>query len=326
MRDGISRGKTVRTRIFFATDIHGSETCFLKFLNTPKVYKANVLILGGDITGKLIVPIVEHKDGAYRANFLGVNHTLKGEEEIRGLEKRISVVGFYSYRTSWREVEEFKTDERRLDELFSRLMVERVRRWISLAEERLRDPAVTIYISGGNDDRFVIDEPLRSSSRVIDPEGTVVNVNETREMISLGWTNPTPWNTPRECSEDALERKLEDLISGVKDVKNCIFNAHAPPIDSGLDACPKLDENLRPIFVGGQPLMFGAGSIAVRKAIEKYQPLLGLHGHIHESRGVARIGRTLCLNPGSEYSEGILRGVIVDIDERGVRSHLFTSG
>jgi Icc-related predicted phosphoesterase len=69
----------------------------------------------------------------------------------------------------------------------------------------------------------------------------------------------------------------------------------------------------------------GVGSKAVRRAIETYQPILSLHGHIHESRGVATIGRTVCINPGSEYPDGVLRGAIVDFDRDGVKSYVLTS-
>ena len=55
------------------------------------------------------------------------------------------------------------------------------------------------------------------------------------------------------------------------------------------------------------------GSTAVRELIERIQPVLALHGHIHESRGVANIGKTVAINPGSSYTEGVLQGVIVTL-------------
>jgi Icc-related predicted phosphoesterase len=55
----------------------------------------------------------------------------------------------------------------------------------------------------------------------------------------------------------------------------------------------------------------------VRDAIKQYEPVVGLHGHIHESRGAQRIGSTMCLNPGSDYSADLLRGAIVDFDADG---------
>ncbi len=72
--------------------------------------------------------------------------------------------------------------------------------------------------------------------------------------------------------------------------------------------------------------MVSVGAVAVRNAIEKYKPLLGLHGHIHESKASEHLGRTLILNPGSEYGEGILRGVLVDLDDKKIQSHLFVQG
>jgi Icc-related predicted phosphoesterase len=314
-----------RTRLFFATDIHGSEACFLKFLNAPRFYKAKVLILGGDLTGKMIIPIVNREDGAYEANFLGVQRVLP-EERVEELENQIQRMGFYPYRTDRETVRRLSADSRKLETLFSRLMIERIEQWIGIAEDKLRSGEGEVYISGGNDDFPQIDDILRKSDAFVDPEGEVVKIHGDHEMITCAWTNPTPWKTARECSEEELQEKLEAMISGVRDMENCVFNIHVPPIDSGLDLCQKLDKDLKPIFSGGQPVMYGAGSSTVKDAIERHQPLLGLHGHIHESKGSVRIGRTLCLNPGSEYSEVILRGVIVDLNDKRVRGHLFTSG
>src|ERR1700760_1547096 len=68
----------------------------------------------------------------------------------------------------------------------------------------------------------------------------------------------------------------------------------------------------------GDVLRGPVGSTAVRKIIEHYQPLLAVHGHIHESGGERRIGDTLCINPGSEANHGILRGYLIDIGKKGV--------
>jgi len=73
-------------------------------------------------------------------------------------------------------------------------------------------------------------------------------------------------------------------------------------------------------------VMHGAGSKSVRRAIEKYQPLLGLHGHIHESQSVAKIGKTTCINPGSEYGEGVLRGCIVILGDGKIEGYQMTRG
>jgi Icc-related predicted phosphoesterase len=239
------------------------------------------------------------------------------------------VTGFYTYVVSQDEKNDLESDPRKLDEVYDRLAIERLEKWLRLAEERLKDTGVKVYMTGGNDDPPFIENVIRKSSYVIDPEGQVVALDDQYEMISLADSNPTPWRTQRESSEEQLERKIETMISEVKDVKKCIFNFHVPPKDSTIDTAPKLDGSVMPpryVVEGGVQITIGAGSLAVRKAIEKHQPILGLHGHIHESRGAVRIGRTLCLNPGSEYGEGILRGVIITLKGDSVKGYQFTSG
>jgi len=313
-------------RLFFATDLHGSEKCFLKFLNTPQAYKVTTLILGGDVTGKMIVPIVASPTGIYTSDFLSNKYTLKSDKEVEELERKIRFTGYYPYRTTPDEVAQLRADPSKLDAVFTSVMSDTLRKWVALAEERLKGKGVRVYMTGGNDDRSEVEDVLKSSDYVIDPEGEVVTLEDGREMISSGWSNPTPWKTPRECSEEEIEAKLASMISKVQNMGKCVFNLHVPPFDSGLDTCPKLDEKLKPVYAGSEIIMMAAGSKAVRTAIERYQPAVGLHGHIHESRGFIKIGRTLCLNPGSEYTEGILRGVIVELDGEKVKNYLLTVG
>jgi len=314
-----------KIRVFFASDIHGSEKCFLKFLNAGRVYKANVVILSGDITGKMIVPIVEESSGAFTVNFLG-RKTMKSQGELNILEKRIRDSGYYPYCTDEKEMEELSADEGKVNELFLHVMAKSVRRWIKIADERLQGTGIRCFVSPGNDDHFVVDPILNSAEYITNPEGKVVNVDDNHEMVTCAYSNITPWNSPRECTEDELAEKIQGMTSQVKDIQNCLFNFHCPPYNAHIDLAPRLDETLKPVRRGGQIEMVPVGSVAIRSAIEKHQPLLGLHGHIHESKGAEKIGRTLCLNPGSEYTEGILRGVIIDLNKDKVGSYLFTSG
>jgi len=315
------------TRIFFTSDVHGSEVCFLKFLNAAKFYQAQVLILGGDITGKMIVPIVQQEDGTYLSEFLGAPLVIKNNEERDDLLKKIRNSGFYPYQTAPDEMKKLSEDKTLRDELFSKVMVDGVRRWVQIAEQRLKGTDVKCYISPGNDDRFDIDAVLKASSVVLYPEDEVVRVDSNHEMITTAWTNPTPWNSPRETSEEELAKKVAQMTSKVERMENCIFNLHCPPYNTQLDVAPELDATLKPIVSSGGGInMIHVGSVAVREAIEKQKPLLGIHGHIHESRGFAKIGRTLCINPGSEYGEGILRGAIINLDDKGIKSHLLTQG
>ncbi len=315
-----------RTRLFFVTDVHGSNRCFRKFINGGKFYDANVLVLGGDITGKMIVPLVKQPDSTYKCSYAGSEFTLKSQEEVDNMVKNIGDSGYYTYFSEPKEVEELSADKDRVHQLFIKLMKESIRGWLKLAEERLRGTGISCYISPGNDDFFEIDEALNSSSYVINPEEKVVYVDDEHEMITLGYANHTPWNSPRETDEDVLQRKIDKMIVQVKDMKKCLFNLHVPPINTLIDQAPKLDANFKPVISGGNLVMISAGSTAVRKTIEQHQPLAGIHGHIHESRGTVKIGKTMCFNPGSEYNSGILKGLLCDVEKGQIKSYMLTSG
>ena len=313
-------------RIFFAADLHGSELCFRKFINAADFYKADVLILGGDITGKFLVPIFE-KSGIYEAKFLNEEHSFDSRDKLEEFMQRVRDLGYYPYLTTREEWDDLSRDKSKMDEVFVEVMKESVRRWIDLAESRLRGKNVKCYIMPGNDDSYAIDEVLSSSDVVVNPNEKIVDVADGIQMLSLGYANITPWKCPRDIPEEKIEEKIEALMKEVNEGSDLIFNIHVPPYDSGIDSAPELDENMRPkLGPGGQVMLIPAGSKAVRKAIEKYQPMLSLHGHIHEAKGFTKIGKTLCLNPGSEYLEGILRGVLVQIDKRKVKDFILTSG
>jgi Icc-related predicted phosphoesterase len=326
---GKEKPKEKKTRIFFATDVHGSEPTFKKFVNAGKVYGADVLVLGGDITGKMITPIVKQPDGSYVSHFLEQKQVVKTDEELKALEKRILTTGAYTTLMEQKEYEAISGDEKKLDGLFKQLMRERLLKWIDLANERLKDTHIMCYITGGNDDAQEVVDLIKDTDHVRNPDNKVVYVDDIHEMASLGWGNPTPWKTPRECSDEEIGERVEKLIANVKDMKNTVFNFHIPPKDSELDDAPQLDTSVyppQPIYKAGQILTYGAGSQSIRNAIVKHQPLLGLHGHIHESKGARKIGGTLCLNPGSEYGESILRGAIVDVADNKVVNYQFVSG
>jgi Icc-related predicted phosphoesterase len=317
------------TRLFFATDIHGSERAFMKFVNAGKFYKMDVLVLGGDITGKMIVPIVEIGDGSHTANYLGNDFEFSGEEEIVSFEGDVRNAGYYPTRMSQDEYDAVKDDEKAADDLFEKLMGETVERWLKIAAERLKPEGIRMFITGGNDDDLRMNQFFHKSEWAEFVEDKVVYIDEHHEMISSGYVNPTPWETPREASEEELAEKIEAMVSQLENVENSIWNFHAPPYDSGLDVAPALDTSVyppAPIMQSGELAYTNVGSKAVKDAILKYEPLLGLHGHIHEAKGVRKIGRTICMNPGSEYSEAILRGIIVNLDEKGVKSYQTTSG
>jgi len=315
-----------KLRIFFATDLHASEKCYRKFLNAARVYEAEVLILGGDITGKMVVPIVEG-EGHWKARFMGVDTDIKSAKDVSDMQVSIKDAGYYPYLTNVKEMEELNASPTAVKELFMKLMLEQVDRWVRLAEERLGSSKVKMFITGGNDDPMDIEPVLSSSKFVINPENQTVDLGLGFQMVSSGYGNITPWKCPRDVEEDVLLQKIEDVIAKVGDPSRAVFNLHVPPYDSGLDFAPQLDADLKPVATPGMGLMMvPVGSKSVRTVIEKYQPMLGLHGHIHESRGSIKVGKTVCINPGSEYGEGILRGVIIDLNENGVKSFVLTTG
>ena len=316
-----------RHRVFFVTDIHGSDRCFRKFINAAKFYKAQSLVLGGDITGKVMIPVVDQGDGRWVADYMGERKEFNRQDKVAEFGKNLAEGGIYSVTLSRTEYEEMQSRRDQVKEAFSRSMRSSLERWIHLATDRLKETGATCYISVGNDDDLVVDEVLSSntSDNVVFCEEKIVPI-DNHEMISMGTSNRTPWNSPREADEPVLKAKLDSMASKLEHPENSIFSVHVPPIDSGIDAAPKVDENFKPVMKGGHPIMIPAGSTAVREAIQTYQPLVGLHGHIHESRGMYRLGRTICLNPGSEYGQGILRGAIVDLEEKRVVDYLLVSG
>jgi len=313
------------TRVFFTTDLHGSTVVFKKFINAGKFYEAQVLILGGDMIGKMVVPIVSQGSGRFSANYLGKTYDIAEGEELDKLELNFKNSGLYPVRLTPEEVSAYKGNRDLVEKRFAELAKARLSRWLDIAEERLRGTGIRCYVQPGNDDPYEVDSVFRTSEIIQNVDGCLIQLDENHEMISVGAANQTPWNCPRDKSEEELEQMIERVASQVKNPSQAIFNLHVPPYDTNLDIAPELDENLTPrLSLGGGFKMVPVGSKAVRSAIEKYQPLLGLHGHIHESRFAQKIGKTLCINPGSEYGEGVLRGVVLELSRKGLDSYTFT--
>jgi uncharacterized protein len=308
-------------RIFFVTDIHGSNLCYRKFLNALKVYNVDVGILLGDLTGKMLIPLVEKQQGGWSTTFMGHQLEVVTQDELDKLKKTIEMVGYYWAVLTMDEFNSYKADPKKLDELFNQLMLERLKEWIKMADDRLKDTTYKVYMAPGNDDHMEVDDVIEDSSVIVNCNNRNVMVGD-HEMITFAWTNPTPWDTPREKPDELLEPMLEELIAKVENKSKAIFNFHAPPFGFAIDLAPELTVDL----VQAADRKIHVGSRAVANVIKKYQPLLGLHGHIHESRGVQKVGKTTIINPGSEYSEGILRGVVIMVENGKVQDYVFTSG
>ncbi|HEY3981965.1 MAG TPA: hypothetical protein VGM79_32235 [Streptosporangiaceae bacterium] len=299
-------------KIFFATDIHGSEVCWRKFLNSAAFYKADLVVLGGDVTGKAMVPVTSH-NGYWQVTVRGQTYRLETREELEAMLTRIRNSGFYPAMVTPDELQHLSQEEGAVDRRFTTEMISSLDRWLDMADGKLKGGNIPCILNGGNDDIWEIDDVIDQSPCVTFGEGKALDLDGFH-LISMGWTNPTPWDTFREAPEEDLAAKIEAVANQVPDMERTIFNFHAPPYGTGLDEAPALDASLRPTHGGA--VMKPVGSTAVRDAIRKHQPLLSVHGHIHESRGIKRMGRTMAINPGSVYGDGVLQGAVIDLDPK----------
>jgi uncharacterized protein len=314
------------TRIFFVADLHGSERCFRKFVNAGKVYGAQVLLIGGDVAGKTITPIWP-ESGGWTGRYLGSRRWVQTTTDLARFEEELRSTGSIPYRTTPKEWNEIAQDRLRADELFRKLALDVLRQWVGLAESRLRGSGIRTLIGLGNDDFDEMEGVLRESDYVELTDGRLVRLDDHHDLLTLAYSNLTPWHTNRELSEAEIAERLQSAAEKLEQPRRTIFNIHVPPVGTQLDLAPRLTPDLTKVMgPGGEPEMVHVGSIAVRTAIERYQPLIGLHGHIHESKGFTELGRTLCVNPGSAYSEGVLQGLVVDLEPDRVRSHVLTTG
>jgi uncharacterized protein len=314
-----------KTRIYFVSDLHGSNVCFRKFVNAAKVYEPKVMILGGDVAGKAIQSIVRVPGGHYQCRFVGTDYDVVDGPELVALEKLISDHGYYPYKADPGELEAMEAAGG-LDALFLELMRNRLTEWLQLADDRLRPMGIPLYFMLGNDDPNELSALLDSAPWGTHDEGKVVWLDDEHEMISIGYSNVTPWHTYREETEDQLKTSIDAMIPLLQHPERAVFNLHAPPFGTQLDEAPLLDANLTVQASLGQVQMVPVGSTAVRDAEQTYQPMLGLHGHIHESSGIRRIGRTVVLNPGSDYSTGALNGALVTLDGEKVKAQQLVRG
>jgi uncharacterized protein len=314
------------TRILFGSDFHGSETVFRKFIASGLQYKADVLIVGGDVTGKAMTPVIHVGNGRYETSWFGNQATATTPEELEKVKKEISSVGFYPIVLEKDEAAELESQPEKMATRFEAEMCKRVREWLILAEEKLTPQKILLYFMAGNDDLASIDAVTAEFKSVRDPDMSHSEIEGGYEVVGLSNANMTPWHCARDVEEEALKEKLDKLASTIQHPERTIAVLHVPPYGTGLDSCPELDKNLKIITQGGQVVMKSAGSPAVKDFIDKVQPMLSLHGHIHESPGHVHVGRTLCINAGSEYAEAILKAAIINLEDGKVKGHLLISG
>lgn len=297
-------------------DVHGAESVWRKWLKVPEIYQVDALLLCGDLTGKSLVPLIERGGGKWNAFYFGKNWLLDEGSQLDQMEKRIQDAGAYTVRCSPDKVEELKKYPDKLESLMMGMITERMSRWMEMLQSRVDLTRTDAIVMPGNDDDWEVDEVIKGFEDkgirwCLDEPVDVLGV----PMISLDYVNPTPWDTPREDSEKGLRKRIKKLVKKLDDPSRAIFNFHAPPHGTMLDLAPELDSSRKPVTVAGQVNFVHVGSHAVTEAIEKYKPMIGLHGHIHESSGHDTVGGVTVVNPGSEYGEGILRGYIIEIKD-----------
>ncbi len=319
------RQKESVTRLFYAGDVHGSRVCWKKFINAAAHYPAEALIMGGDLTGKALVPIVRQGDGSYSAQVIGEERVARSAEELDQMQQAISTNGMYSLIVDLEEARRLGEDPAHRDDVFEHTLLDELRLWVELADERLAGSESVAYVIPGNDDPWSIDEVLAGGTKVVPCDERIERVGP-HELLSLGYSNRTPWKTPRELDEEEIYARLKRLSDQLEAPERAIFNIHVPPWESSLDTAFEVDEELRYVTKGGRPHEVPTGSKAVRQIIEETEPLLSLHGHIHESKGVTKIGRTVAINPGSDYGSGHLDGCLVHIAPERVVNHYLVSG
>jgi Icc-related predicted phosphoesterase len=319
--------KRIMFRILYCSDLHGSEAFFRKFLSAAMQYKANAMIVGGDITGKAMIPIVHQGDSKYVGHLFGRTEEPSTPEELAKFKTTVRNVGFYPIVLEPTEADELEGDERKMASRFEQEMCERVREWLTLYVSEVGPKGIPLYFMPGNDDLYSIDGVIAEfeDKGVHNPDGRRLWLNEDHEIVGIANANMTPWHCNRDIEESELTARLDEVISQLDRPEQSVMVIHVPPFDSQIDVCPELDENLQIVHRGGQVLMKPVGSHAVRKAIERVQPLLSLHGHIHEAAGHTRIGRTLVINAGSEYAEGIMKAAIINLERDKVKGHLLIS-
>jgi Icc-related predicted phosphoesterase len=315
-------------RLYVCSDLHASERAWRKFLNAMRAntYQVDAAVIAGDLTGKALVPVVNGPGSEWVASVLGQRRVARTDQELAQLERAIADLGYYAVRVSEEERTSMDADPALVRRMFDQQITRRVEEWMDLAAERLEGSGVPVYLMPGNDDDFEIDPVLDESGYCRNVNEQVVELTPWHQLVSMGWSSPTPWSTPRELPEEEFLDRLSTLMTGVSDPRNTVMMTHVPPYDSGLDTAPLLSPDLRPTISAGDVLRGPVGSTGVRKAIETFQPVLGVHGHIHESGGERRIGSTMCVNAGSEANHGVLRGYLVDLSERGVERTLRVEG
>lgn len=306
-------------KLLFASDLHGSNVCFQKFLVESRDRAVDFAIIGGDVTGKSLVYIHRTGTDTYQTEFLERKREVHTGEELLDLERDIADTGQYSLRIEQHNRRFLSLEGNAQKALALELSKARLRSWLWWAKEEFAKSNTQLIWICGNDDPWEIDCFVSETGVAKNPEEKPFQ-NGGYTFVGESGTNEGPWKCPRDMDEHTLRRRIEGRISsaGITDFTQAIFVFHAPPKGSQLDDAPALEDDEddlpRVKTSAAQILTDDAGSQGVRDVIEEFKPMISLHGHIHESPGFAKIGRTLCCNPGSHFGSGVMRAVFLECD------------
>jgi Icc-related predicted phosphoesterase len=159
-------------RLFYASDVHGSRLCWKKFINAAAHYPADALVMGGDLTGKALVPIVRQGDGSYSAEVIGEVRVARTAEELDQMQRAISTNGMYPLIVDLDEARALQGDAARRERAFESALLDELRVWVEFADERLAGTERVAYVIPGNDDPWAHMRWCPSGSPT-EPRGTL---------------------------------------------------------------------------------------------------------------------------------------------------------
>ena len=323
-----------RIRVVLVSDLHGSEIAYAKLANIPKMFKADIVILNGDLTGKALMPIIKLRSGDYTANVFGEVKKF-GENKLNEILRDARNSGYYPYIVNEDEYDELIKNPDKAKEVLIRLMIESFTDWMRKVEDRYRQSNVKLFYFPGNDDPYNFVEAIKKLDNdvLIYGDERIIEVNKY-PILGFGYSNITPWHTDRELPEEELKERLIKLFNQVDSSKlpRLLAAIHVPPYGTVIDLAPKLTPDLRPVTAGGEVVMDHAGSTAVREVLESYCPAAGLHGHIHESPGIdylqcKQVKKSVpVINAGSEYMVGALKLAYLIFEDGKLKDKIFMRG
>ena len=301
------------TRLFYATDLQGSEHCWNKFLMAGEIHRADTLILGGTLLAQGVHCLVKSRGSTWSSRLGRRVLEARTRHELEQLENHVRNRGLYPYRTTEQERLQLEKSPQLFKTVYQRLAVQTLTRWISQARELCRQAGRRVYLTP-HSIAPVLPGTLEGDCNgdIVWAQQGVFQLDPDHQLLSHACTHHTPFDCAEAAEDDTLISSLDTLVRQLDDVYNAVFSFHAPPHDSGLDHAPE---------PGRAASLFPIGSRAVRWVIETHQPLLSLHGMVPvPGRRFARIGRTLCVNPGSFCSDSVLSGMLFVLDRTGIRS------